>query len=83
LQQLPASSYTGLKAVERFLSDGTCKLAPLKKEEINHAVISDSDRLFFAFRRAFKALVSTKDTLEKLRAMLSFCKDYFRDYAAF
>lgn len=79
LQQLPASSYTGLKAVERFLSDGTCKLAPLKKEEINYAVISDSDRLFFAFRRAFKALVSTEDTLEKLRAMLSFCKDYFNN----
>ena len=79
LQQLPATSYTGLKAVERFLSDGTCKLAPLKKEEINHPVISDSDRLFFAFRRAFKALVSTEDTLEKLRAMLSFCKDYFNN----
>ena len=79
LQQLPATSYTGLKAVERFLSDGTCKLAPLKKQEINHAVISDSDRLFFAFRRTFKALVSTEDTLEKLRAMLSFCKDYFNN----
>lgn len=79
LQQLPATSYTGLKAVERFLSDGTCKLAPLKKQEIKHAVISDSDRLFFAFRRAFKALVSTEDTLEKLRAMLSFCKDYFNN----
>ncbi|UCF82088.1 MAG: HDOD domain-containing protein, partial [Desulfobacteraceae bacterium] len=79
LQQLPATSYTGLKAVERFLSDGTCKLAPLKKQGINHAVIPDSERLFFAFRRAFKALVSTEDTLEKLRAMLSFCKDYFNN----
>jgi uncharacterized protein DUF4388 len=79
LQQLPAASYTGLKAMERFLSDGTCKLAPLKTEEINHGVISDSDRLFFAFRRAFKALVSTEDTFEKLRAMLSFCKDYFNN----
>lgn len=79
LQQLPAASYTGLKAMERFLSDGTCKLAPLKTEEINHGVISDSDRLFFAFRRAFKALVSTEDTFEKLRVMLSFCKDYFNN----
>ncbi|MBW2250540.1 MAG: HDOD domain-containing protein [Deltaproteobacteria bacterium] len=79
LQQLPAASYTGLKAMERFLSDGTCKLAPLKTEEINHGVISDSDRLFFAFRRAFKSLVSTEDTFEKLRVMLSFCKDYFNN----
>ena len=79
LQQLPAASFTGLKAIERFLGDGTCKLAPLKTEEINHGVISDSDRLFFAFRRAFKALVSTEDTFEKLRAMLSFCRDFFNN----
>lgn len=78
IKTLPYLSCQGLKAVENLFSRKLLELQPSPESQPKAVEEPITDQLFFAFKRAYKKIISTDDIRKKLSAVVTFCKDYFQ-----
>jgi HD-like signal output (HDOD) protein len=78
IKSLPYLSCQGLKAVEDLFSRKLLELQPSPESQSKAVEEPITDQLFFAFKRAYKKIISTDDIRKKLSAVVTFCKTYFQ-----
>lgn len=76
---LPLFSHDVLHHLQQFMEKGTVSLLPPRKApaQISQDKPPVLDPTFSAYKQALKALLSNKDVLPRLSAIVSFCKSYY------
>lgn len=77
VQMMPCLSHKGLKVIEGLYKRRLIRLIPPVEAILQQSDEATQDELFTEFKRAFKKIVTTTDTRNKLSALTAFCKNYF------
>ena len=77
IHQAPLASYEAMKIIQNYLQAGVLEL--VKDPQATPAIKTSTylDPMFASYKRAVKKLIAADDILQKLEALLAFCKDFY------
>lgn len=78
LEKAPLPSHEVLQYIQSLMDQGALSMGPPRKSSASQDY-PVADPTFSAYKQALKALLSNPDVLNKLGAIVSFCKSYYEN----
>lgn len=77
INQSPMLSYTALKTIEKAINQKRLILHQPEKQTDIDSALSKSEELFYEYKTAFKKILNTQNSVEKIKVLIGFCKHHF------
>ncbi len=75
--QLPIQSYKALKAIETAITNNLLVLHEPEKQSPEEEALNENEVLFYEYKAACKKIVSARNSVDKVKGLIRFCKDNF------